>query len=27
MAYAEWRSGGEATDLPASPEPDLADVA
>jgi lysophospholipase L1-like esterase len=27
MAYAEWRSGGEASDLPASPEPDLADVA
>jgi lysophospholipase L1-like esterase len=27
MAYAEWRSGGEASDLSASPEPDLADVA
>jgi lysophospholipase L1-like esterase len=27
MAFAEWRSGGEESDLPASPEPDLADVA
>ena len=27
MAFAEWRSGGEGSDLPASPEPDLADVA
>jgi lysophospholipase L1-like esterase len=27
LAYAEWRSGGEASDLPASAEPDLADVA
>jgi len=27
MAFAEWRSGGESSDLPASPEPDLADVA
>ncbi|HUA40552.1 MAG TPA: SGNH/GDSL hydrolase family protein [Streptosporangiaceae bacterium] len=27
MAYAEWRSGGEAADLAASPAPDLADVA
>jgi hypothetical protein len=25
MAFAEWRSG-EASDLPASPEPDLADA-
>jgi lysophospholipase L1-like esterase len=27
MAYAEWRAGGEAADLAASPAPDLADVA
>jgi lysophospholipase L1-like esterase len=27
MAFAEWRSSGEGSDLPASPEPDLADVA
>ncbi len=27
MAYAEWRAGGEASDLSSAPAPDLADVA